>query len=55
MCRVLFGFCCCGDVNVGTSVFQKYPERAVQKVLALMLRRGEIQHRMQRKLLYRVK
>ncbi|XP_076463942.1 DNA replication licensing factor mcm5-A-like [Babylonia areolata] len=34
---------------------QKYPERAVQKVLALMLRRGEIQHRMQRKLLYRVK
>ncbi|KAK7488402.1 hypothetical protein BaRGS_00020376 [Batillaria attramentaria] len=34
---------------------QKYPERAVQKVLGLMLRRGEIQHRMQRKLLYRVK
>jgi len=34
---------------------QKYPEQAVQKVLALMLRRGEIQHRMQRKLLYRVK
>ncbi|KAK7104511.1 DNA replication licensing factor mcm5-A-like [Littorina saxatilis] len=34
---------------------QKYPERAVQKVLALMLRRGEVQHRMQRKLLYRVK
>ena len=37
------------------SVLQKYPEQAVHKVLALMLRRGEIQHRMQRKLLYRVK
>lgn len=35
-------------------VKQKYPERAVHKVLYLMLRRGEIQHRMQRKMLYRV-
>ncbi|XP_071079760.1 DNA replication licensing factor mcm5-like [Haliotis cracherodii] len=34
---------------------QKYPERAIQKVVYLMLRRGEIQHRMQRKMLYRVK
>ncbi|XP_005104462.1 DNA replication licensing factor mcm5-A [Aplysia californica] len=34
---------------------QKYPERAVTKVLSLMLRRGEIQHRMQRKMLFRVK
>ncbi|XP_041351942.1 DNA replication licensing factor mcm5-like [Gigantopelta aegis] len=34
---------------------QKYPERAVYKVVHLMLRRGEIQHRMQRKMLYRVK
>lgn len=34
---------------------QKYPERSIQKVLHFMLRRGEIQHRMQRKMLYRVK
>ncbi|XP_003964375.1 DNA replication licensing factor MCM5 [Takifugu rubripes] len=34
---------------------QKYPEHAVYKVLHLMLRRGELQHRMQRKVLYRVK
>lgn len=36
-------------------LFQKYPEHAVYKVLHLMLRRGELQHRMQRKVLYRVK
>lgn len=34
---------------------QKYPEHAIQKVVHLMLRRGELQHRMQRKVLYRVK
>ncbi|KAJ8308584.1 hypothetical protein KUTeg_013458 [Tegillarca granosa] len=34
---------------------QKYPERAICKVLHFMLRRGEIQHRMQRKMLYRIK
>uniref|UniRef100_A0A8C9RKN5 DNA replication licensing factor MCM5 n=1 Tax=Scleropages formosus TaxID=113540 RepID=A0A8C9RKN5_SCLFO len=34
---------------------QKYPEQAIYKVLHLMLRRGELQHRMQRKVLYRVK
>lgn len=34
---------------------QKYPERAVQKVIHFMLRRGELQHRMQRKMLYRMK
>lgn len=34
---------------------QKYPEHAIRKVLQLMLRRGEIQHRMQRKVLYRLK
>lgn len=34
---------------------QKYPERSVYKVIHLMLRRGEIQHRMQRKMLYRIK
>ncbi|KAL5009017.1 hypothetical protein ScPMuIL_014598 [Solemya velum] len=34
---------------------QKYPERSVCKVLHFMLRRGEIQHRMQRKMLYRLK
>uniref|UniRef100_UPI00398F767A DNA replication licensing factor MCM5 n=1 Tax=Pristiophorus japonicus TaxID=55135 RepID=UPI00398F767A len=34
---------------------QKYPEQAIYKVLHLMMRRGEIQHRMQRKVLYRLK
>merc|ERR1711894_754330 len=34
---------------------QKYPERAVQKVIGYMIRRGELQHRMQRKMLYRIK
>ncbi|GCB79429.1 hypothetical protein scyTo_0019543 [Scyliorhinus torazame] len=34
---------------------QKYPEHAIYKVLQLMKRRGEIQHRMQRKVLYRIK
>ncbi|KAG8186713.1 hypothetical protein JTE90_015650 [Oedothorax gibbosus] len=34
---------------------QKYPERAIYKVLFLMIRRGELQHRMQRKMLYRIK
>lgn len=34
---------------------QKYPDQAVQKVLHYMIRRGELQHRMQRKMLYRIK
>lgn len=34
---------------------QKFSERSIYKVLALMIRRGEIQHRMQRKMLYRLK
>ncbi|XP_061227770.1 DNA replication licensing factor MCM5 [Neopsephotus bourkii] len=34
---------------------QKYPEHAIYKVLQMMMRRGEIQHRMQRKVLYRIK
>lgn len=34
---------------------QNYPERSIYKVLTLMLRRGELQHRMQRKMLYRIK
>uniref|UniRef100_T1J5Z2 DNA replication licensing factor MCM5 n=1 Tax=Strigamia maritima TaxID=126957 RepID=T1J5Z2_STRMM len=34
---------------------QKYPERAVFKVIYHMIRRGEIQHRMQRKMLFRIK
>ena len=34
---------------------QKYQERQVQKVLMMMIRRGELQHRMQRKMLYRLK
>ena len=34
---------------------QNYPERSVSKVLQIMIRRGEVQHRMQRRMLYRVK
>ena len=34
---------------------QNYPERSVTKVLQIMIRRGEIQQRMQRRMLYRVK
>merc|ERR1719295_182726 len=34
---------------------QKYPEKTVQKVIHFMIRRGELQHRMQRKMLYRLK
>lgn len=33
---------------------QKYPERAIYKVIHTMIRRGELQHRMQRKMLYRL-
>ncbi|XP_055906506.1 DNA replication licensing factor Mcm5 [Eupeodes corollae] len=35
-------------------VRQKYEERAVMKVINTMIRREEIQHRMQRKMLYRI-
>ncbi|KAL0269113.1 UNVERIFIED_CONTAM: hypothetical protein PYX00_006948 [Menopon gallinae] len=35
-------------------VQQKYPERAVIKVIHTMIRRGELQHRLQRKMLFRV-
>jgi len=34
---------------------QKYPEKVVQKVIHFMIRRGELQHRLQRKMLYRLK
>ncbi|XP_076060472.1 minichromosome maintenance 5 [Oratosquilla oratoria] len=34
---------------------QKYPERAIHKVIHFMIRRGELQHRLQRKMLYRIK
>lgn len=36
-------------------VKQKFSERAVFKVLHFMIRRGELQHRLQRKMLYRLK
>lgn len=35
-------------------VKQKYPESSVRKVIFAMIRRGELQHRMQRKMLYRL-
>lgn len=34
---------------------QKYSERAIHTVIYIMLRRGELEHRFQRKVLYRVK
>jgi len=40
---------------VGDLTKQNYPERSVTKVLQIMIRRGEIQQRMQRRMLYRVK
>lgn len=39
---------------IGDFTRQKYPERAVIKVIHTMIRRGEVQHRMQRKMLYRL-
>lgn len=33
---------------------QKFPERAIYKVIHTMIRRGELQHRMQRKMLFRL-
>lgn len=35
-------------------VHQQYPERSVVKVIQAMIRRGQLQHRMQRKMLYRI-
>ena len=34
---------------------QKYEDRQIQKVVMMMIRRGELQHRMHRKMLYRLK
>ena len=34
---------------------QNYSERAIQTVVHIMLRRGELQHRMQRKVLFRIR
>lgn len=34
---------------------QRYNEKAIHKVLQTMIRRGEIQHRAQRKLLFRIR
>lgn len=35
-------------------VAQQYAERAILKVIHTMIRRGQLQHRMQRKMLYRL-
>lgn len=35
-------------------IHQQYPERAIVKVIQTMIRRGQLQHRMQRKMLYRI-
>ncbi|XP_018321449.1 DNA replication licensing factor Mcm5-like [Agrilus planipennis] len=35
-------------------VNQQYPERAIMKVIYAMIRRGQLQHRMQRRMLYRI-
>jgi len=37
------------------SLMKRYPEKAVYKVLQTMIRRGEVQHRAQRKLLFRIR
>lgn len=33
---------------------QQYPEQSIIKVIQVMIRRGQLQHRMQRKMLYRI-
>ena len=43
------------DSIIKDFVKQKYPQPSVQKVIFFMIRRGELQHRMQRKMLYRLK
>uniref|UniRef100_A0A1I8F9E6 DNA replication licensing factor MCM5 n=1 Tax=Macrostomum lignano TaxID=282301 RepID=A0A1I8F9E6_9PLAT len=53
--RFLIGSQVSESTIVTDFVRQGYPEPVVQKVLSLMLRRGEIQYRMQRRILYRVK
>lgn len=35
-------------------VQQQYPERAILKVIYTMIRRGQLQHRLQRRMLYRI-
>nr|QIC49965.1 DNA replication licensing factor MCM5 [Actinia equina] len=40
---------------IGDFLKQNYSQRAIQMVLYLMLRRGEVEHRLQRKVLYRVR
>ena len=42
-------------INKKNYLLKRYAEKAVYKVLQTMIRRGEIQHRAQRKLLFRVK
>ncbi|XP_056634748.1 DNA replication licensing factor Mcm5 [Diorhabda carinulata] len=42
------------SVIVQDFVQQQYPEGAILKVIQAMIRRGQLQHRMQRKLLYRI-
>ncbi|XP_014219295.1 DNA replication licensing factor Mcm5 [Copidosoma floridanum] len=39
---------------VNDFINKKYPERAIYKVIHTMIRRGELQHRMQRKMLFRM-
>ncbi|XP_045478337.1 DNA replication licensing factor Mcm5 isoform X1 [Harmonia axyridis] len=39
---------------VNDFVQQQYPERSIMKVIVAMIRRGQLQHRMQRKMLYRI-
>ena len=34
---------------------QNYGDESIRKVLSIMLRRGEVEHQMQRRVLYRVK
>nr|XP_018901469.1 PREDICTED: DNA replication licensing factor Mcm5 [Bemisia tabaci] len=43
------------EVNIVNDFLdQKYPLSAIKKVIYTMIRRGEVQHRMQRKMLYRL-
>ena len=41
--------------RIPTYIFQKYNEKSVMTVIHIMLRRGEIEHKYQRKVLFRVR
>lgn len=52
--RFPVGSCVSVQVIINDFVKQKYPERCVKNVINTMIRRGELEQRMQRKIVYRI-